>query len=73
MIARWAEIRPLHSTGKHSKREIARLVEVFRGTVNRALAVDRAPTYQRELTGLSFAVFAGQVRVLLDATPTMPA
>ncbi|TFD37917.1 hypothetical protein E3T40_03640 [Cryobacterium sp. TMT1-19] len=32
----WAEIRHLHSTGKHSKREIARLVGVSRGTVDRA-------------------------------------
>ncbi|WP_327013765.1 helix-turn-helix domain-containing protein [Cryobacterium sp. GrIS_2_6] len=69
----WAEIRHLHSTGKHSKREIARLVGVSRGTVDRALAVDRSPTYQREPTGSSFDAFAGQVRVLLAATPTMPA
>lgn len=69
----WAEIRHLHSTGQHSKRDIARLVGVSRGTVDRALAVDRAPTYQREPTGSSFDAFAAQVRVLLAATPTMPA
>lgn len=69
----WAEIRHLHSTREHSKREIARLVGVARGTVDRALAEDRAPAYQREPTGLSFDAFAGQVRVLLAATPTMPA
>ena len=69
----WAEIRHLHSTGQHSKREIARLVGVSRGTVDRVLAGDRAPTYQREPTGSSFDAFAGQVRVLLAATPTMPA
>jgi len=69
----WAEIRHLHSTGKHSKREIARLVRVSRGTVDRALAVDRSPTYQREPTGSSFDAFASQVRVLLAATPMMPA
>lgn len=44
-----------------------------RGTVDRALAVDRAPTYQREPTGSSFDAFAAQVRVLLAATPRMPA
>lgn len=69
----WAEIRHLHLTGQHSKRDIARLVGVSRGTVDRALAVDRAPTYQREPTGSSFDAFAAQVRVLLAATPTMPA
>ncbi len=35
----WAEIRYLHSTGKHSKREIARLVGVSRDTVDRATVV----------------------------------
>nr|WP_104125714.1 DDE-type integrase/transposase/recombinase [Cryobacterium sp. Y57] len=69
----WAEIRHLHLTGKHSKREIARLVGVSRGTVDRALAVDRSPTYQREPTGSSFDAFASQVRMLLAATPMMPA
>jgi hypothetical protein len=37
------------------------------------LAVDRSPTYQRDPTGSSFDAFASQVRVLLAATPTMPA
>ena len=69
----WAEIRHLHSMGKHSKREIGRLVGVSRGTVDRALAADRSPTYHREPTGSSFDAFAAQVRVLLAATPTMPA
>lgn len=69
----WAEIRHLFSTGKYSKREIARQIGVSRGTVDRALAVDRSPTYQREPTGSSFDAFAGQVRVLLAATPRMPA
>ncbi|WP_309616659.1 Mu transposase domain-containing protein [Salinibacterium sp.] len=69
----WAEIRHLHSTGKHSKREIARLAGVSRGTVDRALAVDRMPTYRREPAGSSFDAFTAQVRVLLAATPRMPA
>jgi len=59
--------------GQHSKREIARLVGVSRGTVDRALAVDRSPAYRREATGSSFDAFSAQVRVLLAATPTMPA
>jgi len=69
----WAEIRHLRSMGQHSKREIARLVGVSRGTVDRALAVDRSPAYRREATGSSFDAFSAQVRVLLAATPTMPA
>ncbi|WP_354179869.1 helix-turn-helix domain-containing protein [Arthrobacter sp. UYP6] len=43
----WAEIRHLFSTGKHSKREIGRIVGVSRGTVDRALESDRVPKYQR--------------------------
>lgn len=69
----WAEIRHLHSTKQHSKREIAKIVGVSRGTVDRALAADRSPTYQREPTGSSFDAYAAQVRMLLAATPTMPA
>ena len=69
----WAKIRQLFSTGQHSKREIARLVGVSRGTVDRALETDRVPKYQRALTGSSFDAFAAQVRVLLAVTPRMPA
>ena len=69
----WARIRHLHSTGQHSKREIARRVGVSRGAVDRALAVDRAPTYQREPAGSTFDAFVGRVRVLLAETPRMPA
>lgn len=69
----WAEIRHLFSTGTHSKRAIAQLVRVSRGTVDRALAEDRQPGYQRSPTGSSFDVFVAPVRVLLAATPTMPA
>ena len=69
----WAKIRHLFSTGKHSKRAIAQLVGVSRGTVDRALAEDRQPGYQRAASGSSFDVHAAGVRVLLAATPTMPA
>lgn len=69
----WAEIRHLFSTGQHSKREIAKLVGVSRGTVDRALVTDRPPTYQRASTGSSFDVFAPQVRQLLAASPRMSA
>jgi transposase len=68
----WAKIRHLFSTGI-SKREIARIAGVSRGTVDRALAEDREPTYQRAPSGSSFDTFAAQVRQLLAVTPTMPA
>ena len=67
----WAKIRHLFSTGV-SRREIARLTGVSRGTVDRALAEDREPTYQRAPTGSSFDTFAVEVRRLLALTPTMP-
>jgi hypothetical protein len=69
----WAKIRHLFSTGEHSKREIARLVGASRGTVDRALAEDRHPVYQRAPSGLSFDAFVSEVRSLLAAAPTMPA
>lgn len=69
----WANIRHLFSTGKHSKREIARLAGVSRGTVDRALAEDREPSYRRASSGSSFDGFVAEVRRLLAITPTMPA
>lgn len=69
----WAEIRHLFSEGKTSKREIARRLGVSRGTVDRALAADRAPKYQRASSGSSFDEYAVRVRALLIKTPTMPA
>ena len=69
----WAKIRHLFSTGEHSKREIARLAGVSRGTVDRALAEDREPAYRRTPAGSSFDIFAAEVRRLLAVTPTMPA
>jgi transposase len=69
----WAKIRQLFSTGQHSKREIARLAGVSRGTVDRALESNRLPKYQRASTGSSFDAYAAQVRVLLADTPRMAA
>ncbi|PVE14767.1 MULTISPECIES: IS21 family transposase [unclassified Arthrobacter] len=69
----WAKIRHLFSTGQHSKREIGRIVGVSRGTVDRALASDRVPKYQRASGASSFDAFAPSVRELLVKTPTMPA
>ena len=61
------------STGKHSKREIGRIVGVSRGTVHRALESDRAPKDHRAAGVSSFDAFAPKVRELLVKTPTMPA
>lgn len=55
----WAEIRRLHAAGGHSKRELAKLLGVSRGTVDRALASDRVPRYERAATG-SFQTSKGQ-------------
>lgn len=41
--------------------------------MDRALAADRSPTYQREAIGSSFDAFAPQARALLAITPTMAA
>jgi transposase len=69
----WAEIRHLHSTKKISKREVARRLSVSRGTVDRALTPDRAPTYQPAGSGSSFDAFAQAARALSPATPATPA
>ncbi|MET4783750.1 IS21 family transposase [Glaciihabitans sp. UYNi722] len=69
----WAEIRRLFSEGKTSKREIARVVGVSRGTVDRALEADRPPKYERSSNGSSFDDFVPRVRAFLTTTPTMPA
>jgi len=64
----WAEIRHLFSSGKHSKREIARLMGVSRGTVDRALEAGRSPRYERPPSGSIFDEFAPKVRALLAKT-----
>lgn len=69
----WAEIRQLDAEGKTSRREIARRVGVSRGTVERALAADRLPKYERPPRASRFDVFAPRVRALLAKTPSMPA
>ena len=68
----WAKCqRHLFST-RVSRREIARLAGVSGGTVDRALAEDREPTYQRTPTGSSFDAFTVEERRLLGSTPTRP-
>lgn len=68
----WAESRRLHAAGGHSKRELAKLLSVSRGTVDRALASDRVPRSERASTGSSFDAVAAAVRKLLIESPRMP-
>ena len=69
----WAQIRHRYATEKISKRELAKQLGVSRGTVDRALAAERPPKYERKPAGSSFDAYAAQVRALLALTPTMPA
>lgn len=69
----WATIRHRYANEKISKRELARQLGVSRGTVDRALAAERAPRYQRAPAGSSFDDYEPSVRALLAKTPTMAA
>ena len=62
----------MFSTGAHSKRKVARLVGVSRGTIKRALGVNRVPKYQLPSVPSRFDEFAPRVRALLAASPRMP-
>ncbi|MGA7205018.1 MAG: IS21 family transposase [Specibacter sp.] len=66
-------IRHRFANEKISKRELAKELGVSRGTVDRALAAESVPRYEREPAGSSFDVFEKDVRRLLATTPTMAA
>ncbi|MFC8504739.1 IS21 family transposase [Pedococcus sp. NPDC057267] len=68
----WALIRRLVADGT-SQRQVARDLGIGRSTVERALASDRAPKYERPVVPTSFTPFEAAVRQLLAATPDMPA
>ena len=55
------------------QRQVARDLGIGRSTVERALALDRPPKYQRPAVPTSFTPFEPAVRQLLAATPDMPA
>ncbi len=56
-----------------SRRQVARDLGIGRSTVERALASDRPPTYERPAGPTSFTPFEPLVRQLLATTPDMPA
>ncbi|GAB2863660.1 IS21-like element ISMbo1 family transposase [Myroides odoratimimus subsp. xuanwuensis] len=56
-----------------SQRQVARDLGIGRSTVERALASDRPPKYERPAAPTSFTPFEPLVRQLLIATPDMPA
>ena len=68
----WALIRRLVADGV-PQRQVARDLGVGRSTVERALASDRPPRYERPAVATSFTTFEPLVRQLLAATPEMPA
>ena len=55
------------------QRQVARNLGIGRSTVERALASDRPPKYERAVVATSFTPFEPLVRQLLAATPDMPA
>jgi len=69
----WALIRRLHVSEKLPKAQIARELGISRNTVAKAIASAGPPQYSRPPVVTSFEPFEGQVRQLLEATPSMPA
>ncbi len=68
----WALIRRLVADGV-PQRQVARDLGIGRSTVERALASDRPPKYERPAVPTSFEPFEPLVRHLLATTPDMPA
>lgn len=68
----WALIRRLVAEGV-SKRQVARDLGIGRATVDRAVASDRPPKYERPAVVTSFTPFEARVRTLLAEHPEMPA
>ncbi|HEY4571227.1 MAG TPA: helix-turn-helix domain-containing protein, partial [Kribbella sp.] len=68
----WALIRRLVADGV-PRRQVARQLGIGRATVDRALASDRPPKYERPPVPTSFTPFEARVRELLSDTPEMPA
>jgi transposase len=68
----WALIRRLVADGV-PRRRVARQLGIGRATVDRALASDRPPKYERAPVPRSFTPFEARVRELLSETPDMPA
>src|ERR1700744_1338970 len=67
----WAMSRRLVADGV-PRRQVARQLGIGRSTVDRALASDRPPKYEREAGPTSFTPFGGRVRAILAEHPEMP-
>lgn len=55
------------------RRQVARDLGIGRATVDRAVASERPPKYERPVVPTSFTPFEPHVRQLLEGTPDMPA
>jgi transposase len=68
----WALVRRLVAEGV-PRRQVARELGIGRSTVDRALASDGPPKYERVPALTSFSLFEARVRALLAEYPEMPA
>jgi hypothetical protein len=68
----WALIRRLVADGV-PRRQVARQLRIGRATVDRALASDRPPKYQRPPVPTAFTPLEARVRTILAEHPEMPA
>ena len=68
----WALVRRLVADGV-PRRQVARELGIGRSTVDRALASDEPPKYEREPVATSFSSFEARVSVILAEYPEMPA
>ena len=72
MVEDWALIRRLVAEGV-PRRQVARRLGIGRATVDRAVASERPPKYERKPVATSFTPFEGRVRAILAEHPEMPA
>ncbi|WP_417554986.1 IS21 family transposase [Microbacterium sp.] len=68
----WALLRRLVADGV-PRRQVARDLGIGRATVDRAVASDRPPKYERPPGPTAFTPFEQRVRVMLEEHPDMPA
>src|SRR5438270_3888541 len=68
----WALIRRLVADGV-PRRQVARQLGIGRATVDRAVASDRPPKYERKTGPTAFTPFEARVRAILAEHPEMPA
>jgi transposase len=68
----WALVRRLVADGV-PRRQVARELGISRATVDRALASDEPPKYERQAVATSFSPFEAKVSVILSEYPEMPA